>query len=155
MVSDDNVAEDHSGESCADDLPNIFPEQGNSEPGEQNSVTGLPNCGRRCLKQTNPLDIIQASPWHWYQDEVHTPLNLPQPLLIYLHVERVRPYKIFYCGQICPQGMSAHVKKRPLFRDVFFVKNRLSLFVTDYGDVFTRRDILEANLPGALQKILS
>ena len=51
--------------------------------------------------------------------------------------------------------MSAHVKKRPLFQGCFFVKKRLSLFVTDYGDVFTRRDILEANLPGALQKILS
>ena len=43
-ASDDKAAEDHSGESCADDPPNIFQELGISESEEQDSIIDVSDC---------------------------------------------------------------------------------------------------------------
>jgi hypothetical protein len=44
MASDDNAAEDHSGESCADDPPNIPQESGDSRPDEHDSIFDISDC---------------------------------------------------------------------------------------------------------------
>jgi hypothetical protein len=44
MASDDNAVEDHSGESCADDPPNIPQESGDSRPDEHDSIFDVSDC---------------------------------------------------------------------------------------------------------------
>jgi len=43
-ASDDNVAEDHSGESCPDDPPNISQESGDFRSEEQDSIITYSVC---------------------------------------------------------------------------------------------------------------
>ena len=60
-ASDDNAAEDHSGESCADDPPNIFPESRNSRSEEQDSIV-VDSDTFESPHATNAVKIVMHAP---------------------------------------------------------------------------------------------